>query len=121
MEVMKIDISSLPANIKLEVTKADLIAFANALVQAKVEQETPVLKEEEDIVDFDKALAILGYASPTLYAKTSRGEIPHYKRGRKLFFRKSELISWIEKGKIKTTKDIDDIAKNYLLKIKETK
>ena len=77
-------------------------------------------KDEEDIVDFIKAKSILGCASSTLYAKTSRGEIAHFKKGRKLYFRKSELIEWIEKGRRKTKKDIDDLAKNYLLNKKQS-
>lgn len=110
---MNIDISKLPPNCRIEVTKADLIAFAKALS----ENAHPIRKEkeeEDDIIDFAGALKLTGYAAPTLYAKTGKGEIPHFKKGRKLFFRKSELIEWIETGRQKTQVDINELAERYL-------
>ena len=114
---MNIDISKLPPNFRIEVTKADLIAFA--LVISENTKPIPKEKEEEDIIDFVGALKLTGYAAPTLYAKTGKGEIPHFKKGRKLFFRKSELVAWIEGGRRKTQKDLDDLAKQYLKQSKK--
>lgn len=109
---MNIDISKLPPNFRIEVTKADLIAFAHVI--SKNAKPLPKEKEEEDIIDFAGALKLTGYAAPTLYAKTGKGEIPHFKKGRKLFFRKSELVEWIEGGRRKTQKDLDELAEQYL-------
>lgn len=111
---MNIDISKLPLNFRIEVTKEDLIAFAKAIS----ENAKPSVAEEkeaaDDIIDFNGALKLTGYAAPTLYAKTAKGEIPHFKKGRKLFFRKSELIEWIETGRRKTQEDINELAERYL-------
>ena len=114
---MNIDISKLPPNFRIEVTKEDLVAFAKVLVLSSV-PFVPVVKEEEDIIDFDEALKLTGYAKPTLYAKTGKGEIPHFKKGRKLFFKRSELVQWIEEGRRKTKQDLDELAKSYLSKTK---
>lgn len=114
---MNIDISKLPSNFRIEVSKEDLVAFAKALVENNTEA-TPKRKEINDIIDFGEALVLTGYAKPTLYAKTGKGEIPHFKKGRKLFFRRSELIQWIEEGRRKTKKDLDELARSYLLKNK---
>lgn len=54
---------------------------------------------KSEIVFLEEALEITGLAKPTLYSKTSKNEIPHYKRGRKLYFKRSELLAWIEEGK----------------------
>jgi len=54
---------------------------------------------KNEIVFLEEAIVITGLAKPTLYAKTSKNEIPHYKRGRKLYFKRSELLAWIEEGK----------------------
>ncbi len=54
---------------------------------------------QNEIVFLAEAIEITGLAKPTLYAKTSKNEIPHYKRGRKLYFKRSELLLWIEEGK----------------------
>lgn len=55
--------------------------------------------QKNEIVFLAEAIEITGLAKPTLYAKTSQNKIPHYKRGRKLYFKRSELQAWIEEGK----------------------
>ena len=114
---MNIDISKLPPNCRIEVTKADLIAFAMVLKEP-AKGSTRLGAEDENLLVFEGALKLTGYAAPTLYAKTAKGEIPHYKKGRKLFFKRSELIKWIEEGRRKTKKDLNELAESYLKKSK---
>lgn len=116
---MNIDISKLPPNFRIEVTKADLIAFAKAISENTKPRAAAQIETEDDIIDFNGALKLTGYAAPTLYAKTGKGEIPHFKKGRKLFFRKSELIEWIETGRQKTQADINELAERYLKQSKK--
>ena len=42
-----------------------------------------------------QAAAFLDLAEQTIYGLTSRNEIPHYKRGKKLYFLKAELEKWM--------------------------
>ncbi len=42
-----------------------------------------------------QASEFLDLAPQTIYGLTSRNEIPHYKRGKKLYFLKAELERWI--------------------------
>jgi len=69
----------------------------------EVLQELDFLRDESntisDIIDIDIAVKIVGLAKSTIYLKTSKKEIPHHKKGRKLYFKRSELINWIEEGK----------------------
>jgi excisionase family DNA binding protein len=53
-----------------------------------------------------EAAALLNLAVNTLYEKTSERLVPHYKHGKKLMFKKSELIAWVENRKIKTISEI---------------
>lgn len=39
-----------------------------------------------------------GFAKKTICNKTSRREIPHRKRGNRLFFLPDEILNWIEEG-----------------------
>lgn len=112
---MIFDLSKLPDNFKLEVSKGDLIAFAKEFINSN---KTTVVesKEQDDILTFEEMCSLLNIAKPTGYTKTSKGEIPHFKRGGKLYFKKSELITWIEEGRKKTSKDIDQLADDYLKK-----
>jgi excisionase family DNA binding protein len=53
----------------------------------------------EPLIDIDEAASIVKLKRSTLYALTSRRQIPHYKRGGKLYFRRSELIDWLTQGR----------------------
>lgn len=75
--------------------------FLQVLKELKLINQEPV----EDIIDFLGAVQFLGLAKSTLYQKTSSREIPHFKRGRKLYFKRSELIKFIEKGKQTTVSE----------------
>ena len=42
--------------------------------------------------------------------------IPHYKVGKKLYFKRTDLIVWIEKHRVKTREDIEQEALAYISK-----
>jgi hypothetical protein len=54
-------------------------------------------------------------AASTLYEKTSRKLIPHFKKGNKLYFHLSELQQWITEGKVKTHEEIESEAMTFTL------
>ena len=62
-----------------------------------------VLREEiPEIFGIDTAVDLSGYKRSTIYAKTSRNEIPHFKRDNKVLFRKSEFFAWLTENRIET-------------------
>ncbi len=63
-----------------------------------------------------EASAFLNLAVTTLYEKTSERTIPHYKNGKKITFRRSELIEWVQSKKVKTADDFEQEAVNYSIK-----
>ena len=115
---MKIDLSVLPSNVKLELTKEDLLAFAERLRPVQQEAEATPQPEGETLLSFEDMCAFLGIAKSTGYQRIGRGEIPHFKKGRRLYFRKSELVEYIESGRRKTRKELEEAAKEYLAKSK---
>ncbi len=57
--------------------------------------------EGKEILNVDEAAEFLGMTKGTLYHLTYKKKIPYYKPGGKLIrFYKSELIKWIEKGRV---------------------
>ena len=73
-------------------------------VQTKVEPE-------EDITDVEGASKILKIAPGTIYNQIK--DIPHFKKGKRLYFSKERLISWIKEGKrrikIEIIEDVNSI------------
>ena len=68
----------------------------------------------DTILDADQAAAFIGIAKATLYCKCSEKHIPHFKKGKKLYFDKRELIEWLKSGKRKTIDDIHASVNTHL-------
>ncbi len=68
-------------------------------------------KVESDLIDIKQASKFLGLAVPTLYAKVSERLIPHCKQGKRLFFSKEQLTTWVMSGQRRTVQDIQSTIK----------
>ena len=70
--------------------------------------------------DADKLLTIketaefLHLTVPTIYLMVQRAEIPVCKRGKRLYFSKLEITSWIMAGRKKTTLEIEDKVNSFV-------
>ncbi len=58
------------------------------------------------ILSISEAASFLNLAIQTLYSFTSNRTIPFFKKGKKLYFRKSELEAWLTDGKKSSIKEI---------------
>ncbi len=99
-------------------TKDELSTIVKLAVQTAIDKAVPTASTDnttkDKIYGIKEAVQFLGIAKPTIYAKTSKGEIPHFKRAGRLYFRESELIQWIEEGRQNTVEDEAEAMDNYL-------
>jgi len=70
--------------------------------------------EQDEIMPVTKAAVFLDLAVPTVYSKVCRKEIPVNKRGKRLYFYRSELTEWIKSGRKKTGDEIREEAVQHL-------
>ena len=112
---MIIYLDKLPDWVKLEVKKGDLLAFAERLIQ---DRSTDITATANEIMTIEEVASFLNLARQTIYGLTSRRAIPFYKKNKQLYFKRSELLAWIEEGKKKTQVDFDEDLANYLDKKK---
>lgn len=89
------------------------VSELKALLLKKSEQQ-PIQPQQEIPIYIDEAAKILGIVKPTLYSKVSKREIPFHKRGKKLYFFKSDLLNYIKAGKRKSSAEIEAEADAYL-------
>lgn len=61
---------------------------------------------EKEILNVEEAADFLGIAKSSVYRKVSNREVPHFKKGSKLYFSKPDLIEWIGEGKQRTVTEI---------------
>ena len=71
---------------------------------------TPVT-DDTVFMNVNEAANFLHKKRSTIYRHVWKRELPSYKRGNKLLFIKTELQQWAEKGKRKTTEELEVIAK----------
>lgn len=66
------------------------------------------------VLDLSEAAVFTGYSESHLYNLTSKRQIPHYKKNRKLYFKKQELEEWMLEREVKTDKEIRSKASTYV-------
>lgn len=67
----------------------------------------------DELMSTQEASKFLNLAKQTIYGLTSKNVIPHIKRGKKLYFSKTELANWLKEGKQKTVSEYIEQAKKY--------
>jgi len=72
--------------------------------------------EEDKLLTIREAAEILHLSVPTVYGLVQRAEVPVCKRGKRLYFSKQELVSWIMTGRKKTMSEINAEAESYLVR-----
>lgn len=92
-------------------TQLSAIEFQAALLQAletyftQKAQATPTQPLPE-IGGIALAEEITGLKKATLYGLACRREIPYMKQGKRLYFKRAELVEWIESGRKYSSKEI---------------
>lgn len=76
---------------------------------------TLALLGSKSVYDIDEASLITGMSRGYLYKLTSQRLIPHYKKGRKLYFKKAELEQWLLEAPVKTQGQIEREAATYIV------
>lgn len=68
-------------------------------------------RENKEILTVNEAAEFLNLETSYLYQLTSKRLIPFYRPGRKIYFKKSDLIDWISKYRQSTVSEV--INKSY--------
>ena len=56
----------------------------------------PPASDKHVLVEIEDACRIIRKAKPTIYTLVRKGQLPAYKKGKKLYFYEDELLQWIE-------------------------
>lgn len=75
----------------------------------------------EEILTVQGAAKFLRLSVPTIYGLVHRRELPHSKKGKRLYFSLIQLQEWIQQGKRKTMTELENEAANYLVRRKGVK
>lgn len=78
----------------------------------RIEQYAGIASKE--VLTLEETMIYTGCARTTLYRLTSAKEIPHYKLGQALRFKKSELDEWLTRNKVATNRELESKAVTYM-------
>lgn len=92
----------------------------------KVFSETPpqyhtAPPTEKEVLNVDEAASVLNLAKQTVYTLTHKRDIPFFKRGKKLYFKRSEILKWIDEGKKKSVAEMQQDLNDHLSRPKTRK
>ena len=87
----------------------------NAVKKALSDYEAnKVDKPSKTVLNFEEGCQYAGFSKSHGYKLTSQGNIPHSKRGNRIYFDKTELDEWLLANKVSTIADIQDKTNKYL-------
>lgn len=70
--------------------------------------------ETDHLLTIQQVAELLSLSIPTIYGLVSRSEIPCMKRGKRLYFSKEEITTWLKQGRKKTLAETASEADQYL-------
>ena len=93
----------------------ELINEISELKRLIVEKDEDQSRETpEQFLTIQEAAQFLNLTVPTLYSKVSKRELPVMKRGKRLYFSKTDLIDYIKEGRKKSNSEIEKQAQDYI-------
>ena len=89
-------------------------------MEEKILQEIEALKgitllAAKNTLTLEDVSLLYGFSKSTLYKMTSSKTIPHYRKGKVLFFDKAELDRWAKECRVNTQAEAEQAALAYVL------
>lgn len=91
----------------------EVLQRLGSIEQLLSNQQQPQPQEQDQLLTIQQAGELLNLSVPTIYGLVSRSDIPHSKKGKRLYFSKQELLAWVQSGRRKTTSEIQAEASTY--------
>lgn len=77
--------------------------------------EKLVRLNSKEVLDVEEVALMLNVSKSRIYHLVSSRNIPHYKQGKKVYFKKSEIKEWQLQDRIPTNAEIDSKASTYIV------
>jgi excisionase family DNA binding protein len=100
----------------VQIEKEDLAGMIEAAVKKAVLENFQGLgagSEEDRLMTVEEAAEFLRCKVSTIYDNVCKGNLPHMKRAKRLYFSKSELTGYLKEGRRKTNHEIMAEADAY--------
>lgn len=106
-------------SLSIEDLETIIIDCVNSCLRNNKQESKPPTDQPEQLLTIQKAAEFLSLTVPTMYSKVSKGELPVMKRGKRLYFSRTELLDYLKDGRKKSNAEIEAAAEAYLLNNKK--
>jgi len=106
-------------SLSIEDLQTVIIDCVNSCLRNNKQESKAPTDQPEQLLTIQEAAEFLSLTVPTMYSKVSKGELPVMKRGKRLYFSRTELMEYIKEGRKKSNAEIEQEAKAYLLNTKK--
>lgn len=95
-----------------------LNAIEDLLKKTKEDNRTFVVLNSSlpDVLNLKQASEYISLFKSAIYKKTAERSIQHFKQGKKLYFKTSNLSEWLTKLRISTKGEIEKEASEYIMR-----
>ncbi len=100
--------------ILISISKKELESLIEQVIRRVLNDSEPLHPEGDTLLSAKETATFLKIALATLYEYTRNQKIPHSKIGKRLYFSKNDLMTWIKTGRRKTHSEVEAEAINYL-------
>ena len=92
-------------------------ALLNDKAKQAVSQAPPT---SDKPLNIGQAAELLGMTKGSVYGMVHKKTIPHSKKGKRLYFNKDELLTWVQSGRRQTITEIEQEARQARFSNKKT-
>ena len=85
-------------------------------IEKAIEKLNTSSNSDDDFMNIEQVASFVGLSKATVYGLTHERKIPHFKAGKRLYFKKSDIVNWITKNRVNTKQEIDQMADEYIFK-----
>jgi excisionase family DNA binding protein len=101
-------------SLPIEDLQTVIIDCVNSCLKNNEQESKTPTDQPEQLLTIQEAAEFLSLTVPTMYSKVSKGELPVMKRGKRLYFSRTELLEYVKTGRKKSNAEIEQEAKAYL-------
>ena len=85
------------------------------IIKTKLEEiKKATLIGVKDMLNVEECSMLTGYTTASIYTFCNKRMIPHFKRGRLVFFSKKEIEDWLRETRVPTNDEISNEALTYM-------
>ena len=85
---------------------------------AKDSTQLSPAKSTSDFLTVSQSALYLSVSRATIYRYTAERIIPHFKSGKRLYFKRSDLEAWVTAHRVSSNEEISEEVENYLIRKK---